>query len=68
MAALLSKDAQIGLMGPEATVYVYQNGQKDYAINFAQLTQKDGSFLLGRDKVDTFSYDILKGKTIIGGG
>ncbi|MBE6132042.1 MAG: ABC transporter substrate-binding protein [Erysipelotrichaceae bacterium] len=67
MAALLSKDAQIGLMGPEATVYVYQNGQKDYAINFAQLTQKDGSFLLGRDKVDTFSYDILKGKTIIGG-
>ena len=67
MAALLSKDAQIGLMGPEATVYVYQNGQNDYAINFAQLTQKDGSFLLGRDKVDTFSYDILKGKTIIGG-
>ena len=55
MAALLSKDAQIGLMGPEATVYVYQNGQNDYAINFAQLTQKDGSFLLGRDKVDTFS-------------
>ena len=67
MAALLSKDADIGLMGPEATVYVYQNGQKDYAVNFAQLTQKDGSFLLGRDKVDNFSYDILKGKTIIGG-
>ena len=67
MAALLSKDAQIGLMGPEASVYVYQNGQKDYAVNFAQLTQKDGSFLLGRDKVEKFSYDILKGKTIIGG-
>ena len=68
MAALLSKDADIGLMGPEATVYVYQNGQKDYAVNFAQLTQKDGSFLLGREKVESFSFDILKGKTIIGGG
>ena len=67
MAALLSKDADIGLMGPEATVYVYQNGQKDYAVNFAQLTQKDGSFLLGREKVESFSFDILKGKTIIGG-
>ena len=45
-------------MGPEATVFVYQNRQKDYAVNFAQLTQKDGSFLLGRDKVDNFSFDI----------
>lgn len=67
MAALLSKDADIGLMGPEATVYVYQNGQENYAINFAQLTQKDGSFLLGREKVDNFDYSMLKGKTIIGG-
>ena len=67
MSALLSKDAQIGLMGPEATVYIYQNGQQDYAVNFAQLTQKDGSFLLGREKIDNFSYDMLKGKTIIGG-
>ena len=54
-------------MGPEATVYIYQNGQQDYAVNFAQLTQKDGSFLLGREKIDNFSYDMLKGKTIIGG-
>ena len=67
MSALLSKDADIGLMGPEATVYIYQNGQQDYALNFAQLTQKDGSFLLGREKNDNFSYDMLKGKTIIGG-
>ena len=67
MASLLSKDADIGLMGPEATIYIYQNGQKDYAVNFAQLTQKDGSFLLGREKVDNFTYDMLKGKTIIGG-
>ncbi len=67
MAALLSKEAQVGLMGPEASVYVYNNGQKNYAINFAQLTQKDGSFLVSRDKYDKFTYDDLKGKTIIGG-
>ena len=67
MSALLSKDAQIGLMGPDATVYIYQNGQQDYAVNFAQLTLKDGSFLLDRNKVDKFTYDMLKGKTIIGG-
>lgn len=67
MASLLSKDAQIGLMGPEATIYVYQNGQKDYAVNFAQLTQKDGSFLMGREKTIDFKYESLKGKTIIGG-
>lgn len=67
MASLLSKDAQIGLMGPEASVYVYNNGQENYAINFAQLTQKDGSFLLGREKINNFDYSMLKGKTIIGG-
>lgn len=67
MASLLSKDATIGLMGPEASVYVYNNGQKDYAVNFAQLTKKDGSFLLGRNKEGSFTYNNLKGKTIIGG-
>ena len=67
MAALLSKEAQIGLMGPEASVYVYKNGQDDYAINFAQITQKDGSFLLAREPIDNFTFDMLKGKTIIGG-
>ncbi len=67
MAALLSKEAQIGLMGPEASVYVYERGQEDYAVNFAQLTQKDGSFLLGREKVDSFDYHMLNGKTVIGG-
>ena len=67
MAALLSKDAQIGLMGPEASMYVYLNGQKDYAINFAQLTQKDGSFLVGRTDVATFDISMLKGKEILGG-
>ena len=68
MAALLSKDAQIGLMGPEASIYVYNQGQEDYAINFAQLTQKDGSFLVSKDYYENWSFDMLKGKTIIGGG
>ena len=68
MAALLSKDAQIGLMGPEASIYVYNQGQEDYAINFAQLTQKDGSFLVSKDYYENWNFDMLKGKTIIGGG
>lgn len=67
MAALLSKDAQIGLMGPEASIYVYLNGQKDYAINFAQLTQKDGSFLVGRNDIENFDISMLSGKEILGG-
>lgn len=67
MTALLSGEADIGFMGPEASVYVYNQGKEDYAINFAQLTQKDGSFLVGREKDDNFTFDKLKGKTIIGG-
>lgn len=67
MAALLSKDAQIGLMGPEATVYISEQGAKNYAVNFAKLTQKDGSFLLARDEIENFTWDMTKGKTIIGG-
>jgi len=67
MASLLSGDAQIGLAGAEATIYVYNQGQKDYAINFCQLTQKDGNFLVGREKVDEFDWNCLKGKSILGG-
>ena len=67
MASLLSGDAQIGLAGAEATIYVYNQGQKDYAINFCQLTQKDGNFLVGREKVDQFDWNSLKGKSILGG-
>ena len=69
MAALLSKEAQIALMGPETTIYVYNNGQKDYAINFAQLTQKDGSFLVSREYYEYGSFDFnnLIGASIIGG-
>lgn len=67
MAALLSNEAQIGFMGPEASIYVYNQGSKDYAINFAQVTKRDGTFLVGRTPVDNFQFDMLKGKQIIGG-
>ncbi|MBU5427340.1 ABC transporter substrate-binding protein [Tissierella pigra] len=67
MASLLSNEAEIGFMGPEASVYVYNQGRDNYVINFAQLTQRDGSFLVGREKDDNFTFDKLKGKTVIGG-
>ncbi len=67
MAALISGEADIGLMGPEASIYVYKQGSDDYAINFAQLTKRDGSFLVSREKIDDFSYDDLKGKEVLGG-
>ena len=69
MAALLSGEVNIGFMGPEASVYVSTsaNDNDDYAINFAQLTQRDGSFLVGREADDNFSFDKLKGKTVLGG-
>ena len=67
MAALLSGEADIAFMGPEASVYVYNQGRGDYAINFAQLTQKDGSFLVGREPDPDFTFDKLKGKEVLGG-
>lgn len=67
MASLLSGDAEIGLMGPEASVYVYLEGRSDYSITFAQLTQKDGAFIVGREKIDNFSLEMLKGHSILGG-
>lgn len=66
-AAVLSKDADIGFCGSEATIYVYNGGEKDYLKTFAQLTQKDGTFLVSREKIDDFTLDDLKGKTVIGG-
>jgi NitT/TauT family transport system substrate-binding protein len=67
MAALLSGEVDVGFMGPEASVYVSTKDSDNYAINFAQLTQRDGSFLVGREADDKFSFDSLKGKTILGG-
>ena len=66
-AAVLSGDAEIGFSGSEATIYVYNGGEKDYLQTFAQLTQKDGSFLVSRKKIDNFTLDDLKGKRIIAG-
>ena len=67
MTALISGDAQIGFMGSEASIYVYQEGSQDYAVNFAQLTQRAGNFLVGRQPEDNFKWESLKGKKILGG-
>ena len=67
MTALLADEADIGLMGPEATIYVYNEGKDNYIVNFAQLTNSDGSFLVGREPDPDFSWDDLRGKTVIGG-
>ena len=66
-AAVLSGDANIGFSGSEATIYIYNGGTKDYLKTFAQLTQKDGSFLVSRKKITNFTLNDLKGKNIIGG-
>ena len=67
MAAVLSGDADIGLSGSEATIYIYNSGEKDYIKTFAQLTQKDGSFIVSRTDIKDFTLNDLKGKYIIGG-
>jgi len=66
-AAVLSGDVEIGFCGPEATIYVYQSGEKDYLKTFAQLTKKDGSFIVSREKIDNFTVKDLIGKDIVGG-
>lgn len=66
-AAVLSGDADIGFSGSEATIYVYKGGEKDYLKTFAQITQKDGSFIVSREKIDNFTLDDLIGKSVIGG-
>ncbi len=67
MSALLSNQIDVGFCGPEASIYVYNEGREDYPEVFAQLTKRDGSFLVGKDKVDTFNWNQLKGKTVIPG-
>ena len=67
IAAVLSNNVNIGFSGIEATIYVYNGGEKDYLKTFAQLTQKDGSFLVSREKIDNFTLNDLKGKYVIGG-
>lgn len=67
MTAVLTGQADIGLAGPEACIYVYSEGRENYPVVFAQLTKRDGSFLVGRTKTDAFDWTQTKGKTIIGG-
>lgn len=67
MTALLSGEADIGFMGSESSIYVYLGNTDDYIVNFAQLTQRAGNFLVSREKTDSFSFDMLQGKEILGG-
>ncbi|MDD3369741.1 MAG: ABC transporter substrate-binding protein [Lachnospiraceae bacterium] len=67
MTALLTGEADIGFMGPETTIYTYQGGTEDYAVNFAQLTQRAGNFLVSRSPLEKFDYNQLNGCTVLGG-
>lgn len=67
MTAVLTDEADIGFMGSEATIYTYAGGTQDYVVNFAQLTQRAGNFLVSRQPIDDFSWDMLKGTTVLGG-
>ncbi|MDO4733254.1 MAG: ABC transporter substrate-binding protein [Bacillota bacterium] len=67
MTALLSGQADVGLMGPETAVYVKNEGRENHAVIVAQLTKKDGSFLLGKEPDEAFSWEKLVGTSVIGG-
>jgi len=67
MTSVLSGESQIGFAGPEASIYVYNEGKEDYTQVFAQLTKRDGSFLVSKEKIDKFDWKMLKGKTVIPG-
>lgn len=67
MTALVSKEADIGFMGSEASIYTYAGGEKDYAVNFAQLTQRAGNFLVGRKPEADFKWENLVGTKVLGG-
>ena len=67
MTAVLSGEADIGFMGSEASIYTYNEGANDYVVNFAQLTQRAGNFLVSRQKVEDFSWEDLKDTYVLGG-
>ena len=67
MTAVLSGSADIGFMGSEASIYTYNEGANDYVVNFAQLTQRAGNFLVAREEMPDFTWDALKGADILGG-
>lgn len=67
MTAVISGEADIGFMGAEASVYAYQEGATDPVVNFAQLTQRAGNFLVAREEMPDFQWSDLKGKKVLGG-
>jgi NitT/TauT family transport system substrate-binding protein len=67
MTSVLSGESEIGFMGAEASIYVYNQGAEDYVVNFAQLTQRAGNFLVSRDMAEDFKWENIKGKTVLGG-
>lgn len=67
MTSVLANQVEIGFAGPEASIYVYNEGKEDYTEVFAQLTKKDGSLLVSRTGEENFSWENLKGKTVIPG-
>ncbi len=67
MTAVLSGEADIGFMGSESSIYVYSQNPDDYIVNFAQLTQRAGNFLVAREPVENFQWSDLKGKDVLGG-
>lgn len=67
MTAVVSGDADIGFMGSESTIYAYNEGASDYVVNFAQLTQRAGNFLVARQDMPDFTWSDLKGKNVLGG-
>ena len=67
VTAVLAGEADIGFMGSESTIYTKNGGAEDYLINFAQLTQRAGNFLVAREPIENFEWDMLKGKKVLGG-
>ncbi|MEZ3433342.1 MAG: ABC transporter substrate-binding protein [Lachnospiraceae bacterium] len=67
MTAVLSGSADIGFMGSEASIYTYNEGANDYVVNFAQLTQRAGNFLVAREEMPDFTWESLKDKDVLGG-
>lgn len=67
MTAVLANQCEIGFAGPEASIYVYNEGKEDFCQVFAQMTKKDGSFLVARNQNEKFDWQDLKGKTVIPG-
>ena len=67
MTAVISGEADIGFMGAEASIYAYQEGATDPVVNFAQLTQRAGNFLVAREEMPDFKWEDLKGKKVLGG-